>query len=352
MADTIRRVVTTHDKSGEATLLADDRLTLPAFPGGKAKGAVVWTTGEVPADNFNDLLGDRRPAGMSLKGGSVLRVTEFGPGFVSPMHRTLSIDYAVVLSGELEIILDGGETVRLRPGDAVVQRGANHAWRNPRRDCPCRIMVVMIEAHPVAVAGNRLGATPTWRMVASALATALVGTSKMSTASPAASEILAPGSEGIRRIVTGHNSAGKAVILSKQIVDLRRTSVGLSEAALWSTAQAPADNGGRSGEPASPKKGRSQSRGSTFCIVELEPGCDMPARQTFTIDYGVVLSGRVELHLDGRAAITLSDGDALVVRGTRQAWRNPDPHTPCRIAVCTIEALPIAVVAEAAAGAE
>src|ERR1700740_2612265 len=89
ITDTVRRVVTTHDRAGQTVLLSDDCVPLPPFPGGNAKGAVVWTTGTVPVDNIGDVEGEKRDTGMSLRGGSVLRITEFGPGLVSPMHRTL-----------------------------------------------------------------------------------------------------------------------------------------------------------------------------------------------------------------------------------------------------------------------
>jgi len=166
MPASIRRVVTTHDETGAAVILSDDQVAMAPFPGADAKGAVVWTTGSVPADNASDVKGDRRDVGASLRGGSVMRITEFGPGFVSPMHRTLSIDYALVLSGELEMELDSGALVRLRSGDTVVQRGGAHLWRNPSPDMPCRIVVCMIEAHPVTIGAKRLEQTPAWRMAA------------------------------------------------------------------------------------------------------------------------------------------------------------------------------------------
>lgn len=156
MTEKIRRVVTSHDDEGHAVLLSDQSIALPPLPGLTAKGAVVWTTGSVPADNVADREGDARPAGATIERGSVFRVTEFGPGFESPMHRTRSIDYCAVVSGELELVLDGGAVVPLKPGDVVVQRGTNHVWRNPSPDRPCRIMVCMIEARPVVVDGRTL----------------------------------------------------------------------------------------------------------------------------------------------------------------------------------------------------
>ena len=61
--------------------------------------------------------------------GTKIRINEFPPGAVSPMHRTQSVDYGIVLSGEVVLVLDDTETV-LRAGDVVVQRGTNHRWEN------------------------------------------------------------------------------------------------------------------------------------------------------------------------------------------------------------------------------
>ncbi len=160
MTKLIRRVVTTHDDAGASVVHSDMNIPLPPFPGADAELAVVWTTGSVPADNASDLEGDQRPEGITLTGGSVFRVTELGPGFSSPMHRTYSIDYLTVLSGELELILDGGETIHLSAGDVVIQRGTNHIWRNPSSETRCRFLVSMIEAQPILFQGEILEKTP------------------------------------------------------------------------------------------------------------------------------------------------------------------------------------------------
>jgi quercetin dioxygenase-like cupin family protein len=340
--DTVRRVVTTHDPTGKTVLLSDDRIPLPPFPGGKAKGAVVWTTGTVPADNIGDAQGEKRDAGMSLRGGSVLRITEFGPGFVSPMHRTRSIDYVLVLSGVLELVLDGGEAVKLRPGDAVIQRGTNHAWCNPSPDKPGRIMIAMIEAHPVTIAGKRLRQTPTWRMIASVLAGMFGCTS---TDNVANGKARLPETKGVCRVVTAHDASGKAVVLSEQEVDpLACPGLNATGTALWNTERVPADNG--NDENAASAIGSPMPSGSAFRIIELAPECVTPARRGSTIDYCIVLSGEAELILDDRKGVPLCPGDAAVLRGTRQAWQNPSPDTPCKIAVCTIKARPISTAAK------
>ena len=72
------------------------------------------------------------------------------------MHRSFSIDYGIVMSGRLELELDGGEVVRLAAGDIVIQRGTNHLWRNPSQDEVCRVAFVLIEAAPISIDGRQL----------------------------------------------------------------------------------------------------------------------------------------------------------------------------------------------------
>lgn len=170
MPEFVRRVVTKNNERGEAVLFSEDVAEIRRWPGADAGGATVWSTADVPADNSDaDVAGATRDPGMTLHGGSVFRVTELGPGFATPMHRTLSIDYCMVLAGTLELVLDDGKTVALKEGDTVVQRGTNHAWRNPSIDTRCRFVVTMIDAQPVTVNGASLKATPKWRMMTSAL---------------------------------------------------------------------------------------------------------------------------------------------------------------------------------------
>ena len=161
MGDKFRRVVTAHDVMGHAVVQADEKVAIPGLPEDNVRSAVVWTTGTVPADNSVDVQSDILDDGRSLNGAaSVVRIVEFGPGYASPRHRTLSIDYLFVLSGELELELDGGTLVRLYQGDIVVQRGTSHLWRNPCQDTPCRVLVSMIEARMVSIGGGVLQPTP------------------------------------------------------------------------------------------------------------------------------------------------------------------------------------------------
>lgn len=155
MAQSFRRIVTTHDDRGASVVRSDEVLTPAPIPSGDADFQLVWTTPTVPV-NLNRGDDGRQDADLTLRGGSVIRVVDMLPGRSSPMHRSFSIDYGIVLSGELELELDGGEVVALGAGDIVVQRGTNHLWRNPSRDSICRIAFVLIEAEPVSVNGRIL----------------------------------------------------------------------------------------------------------------------------------------------------------------------------------------------------
>ena len=156
MTGCVRRIVTGHDQEGKAEVLSDASVAIGPIEGGGFDGAVVWSTPVVPADNSGPVSMGVQDVGLTLKGGSVFWITEFGPGFNSPMHRTLSLDYCCLISGRLEMVMDGGAVVTLSPGDTIVQRGTSHVWRNPSSDTSARILVCMIESHPVVIDGREL----------------------------------------------------------------------------------------------------------------------------------------------------------------------------------------------------
>ncbi len=157
MRKPVRRIVTGHDEAGKARFDFDESLPLEGPPDGAFLASVIWSTGEVPADNADPSDGARRDVGPILRGGSVIRVCEIGPGYFTPPHRTLSIDYAVVISGELELELDDGAVRRVGGGDVVVQRGTIHAWRNPSKTEWARVVFILIEARPLSVGDKDLG---------------------------------------------------------------------------------------------------------------------------------------------------------------------------------------------------
>jgi quercetin dioxygenase-like cupin family protein len=152
----VRRIVTGHDEAGRAVFTADDLLPVNPIPSGDAAFSLIWTTATVPADNNDDTDGRSRDAGLTLHQGSVIRIVDMLPGGVSPFHRSSSIDYGIVLSGEVELELDDGAVTTAFAGDIIVQRGTIHLWRNPSATEKCRIAFVLIEAAPRMVDGKPL----------------------------------------------------------------------------------------------------------------------------------------------------------------------------------------------------
>jgi quercetin dioxygenase-like cupin family protein len=141
----VQRVVTGHDALGRAVIRSEDWSETRPIPSGDAAFLLLWTTGAVPADNNDETDGRDRAAGLTLHGGSVIRVVDMLPGCESPMHRSSSIDYGIVLTNEVELELDSGERRIVKAGGVIVQRGTNHLWRNCTQ-LPTRIVFVLIEA--------------------------------------------------------------------------------------------------------------------------------------------------------------------------------------------------------------
>ena len=156
MAVQLRRVVTGHDAKGRAVVKIDEvsKNITSSRPGQTA--CVVWTTESFPVNNTGETDEGLRQVGTTLKNGTVFRVVEFGPGVAPRNHRTDSIDYAVVLSGEIDMELTES-VVHLKAGDVLVQRGTIHNWIN-RGTTPCVMAFVLIDAKPVEVDGKVLNA--------------------------------------------------------------------------------------------------------------------------------------------------------------------------------------------------
>jgi quercetin dioxygenase-like cupin family protein len=151
MGSKVRRIVTGHDAEGMAIFASD--ATVEEGP----LGAVVWSTNALPANNSDPAQSAREPAGIA-SGGSVIRVMTIEPGHRSPMHRTQTLDYGVVLEGAINLELDDGAVKSVQAGDIVVQRGTIHAWENVT-DKPCRIAFILIAAEPLTVGTTRLEPT-------------------------------------------------------------------------------------------------------------------------------------------------------------------------------------------------
>jgi quercetin dioxygenase-like cupin family protein len=156
MAFQVRRVVTGHDANGRAVVKIDEVSNNITSNRPGASACVVWTTESFPVNNTGDADEGLRNVGTTLKNGTVFRVIEFAPGVASRNHRTDSIDYAVVVSGEIDMEIEDS-VVHLTAGDVLVQRGTIHNWVN-RGAQPCVMAFVLVDAKPVEVGGKILNA--------------------------------------------------------------------------------------------------------------------------------------------------------------------------------------------------
>ena len=147
MTLSIRRVVTGHDAQGRARVAIDEvcRNVISRRP--NHASCVVWSTGAFPADNGDERDGAAREVATTDQNGTVFRIVEYAPGVAPRNHRTESIDYAVVLAGEIDMELEG-ETVRLRAGDVLVQQATLHDWINNGKEA-CVIAFVLVPAKAV-----------------------------------------------------------------------------------------------------------------------------------------------------------------------------------------------------------
>jgi quercetin dioxygenase-like cupin family protein len=140
-----RRIVTGHDGSGKSVVLSDGP-TPKTLDIGTATFHEIWITDATPApiSDTEPEPTDRPVRTPPPADGVMVRFTEMAPGAESPMHRTETLDVGVVLEGETWLLLDDGSETRVGVGDAVVQRGTNHAWAN-RSDRPVRMVFVLID---------------------------------------------------------------------------------------------------------------------------------------------------------------------------------------------------------------
>jgi quercetin dioxygenase-like cupin family protein len=158
----INRFITTHDPDTGKAVFSDALAEESTMRGLRDRMgfALSYTTCTFPVDMKDDK--DiteyekylKTPPGLSISNGTVLRHVDFVPGETSAMHRTVSLDYGVVLEGEMEAILDSGETRMLKRGDVCVQRGTMHAWRNPSETEWARMLFILQPCEPVEAVGQ------------------------------------------------------------------------------------------------------------------------------------------------------------------------------------------------------
>ncbi len=176
MSESFRRILTGHNERGESVILEDraapDSLEVKGIPG--FIWHELWAADGAPASNAGDADAAERPVNLDPpERGNVFRIIDMPPDDVRfgvgmdragtasqyggegayaagassrhpGFHKTRTLDYAIVLKGEVYAMMDVGET-KMVPGDVLIQRGTNHAWSN-RSDAPCRIAFILIDA--------------------------------------------------------------------------------------------------------------------------------------------------------------------------------------------------------------
>ena len=153
----VRRIVTGHDENGKACVLVDEisKTVVSRRPG--QESTVIWATDHTPPR-----LGDDRDLSpevetTTIDNGTVFRIGKFGPGVAARVHRTASIDYAIILSGEIDMELDDGVVVHLNQGDMLVQRATVHNWVNNGAE-PCLLAFILISGKMPEIGGEKLDA--------------------------------------------------------------------------------------------------------------------------------------------------------------------------------------------------
>ena len=316
----IRRIVTGHDAAGKAIITMDG----PA-PHQNSRGGVIstliWGSDESPAEVWTgEDFGARENILEPPPNGSWFRIVEFPAAGPGRMHRTDTVDYVVCMSGEIDMELDDGATIHMAVGDVMVQQGTYHSWIN-RGTEPCRIAFCLIDAKR-RPGGGLIGPGP------QPLAPIL----------PVPDGTVLPASP-LRRIVTTHDSSGKAIIMHDGLAPQRvlrpRGNVGTL---VWGSDAMPAeiwsaeDFGLRDNEIEPPPQG------SWFRIIDYPPG---PGRmhRTDSVDYIVCMSGEIDMELDDGAMVHFKAGDVMVQVATNHSWINSSTAN-CRIAFMLLGSKP------------
>ncbi|KAI9850083.1 MAG: hypothetical protein M1838_006095 [Thelocarpon superellum] len=147
-----RVIATAHTADGKSIIASDAPAPIfkPFGPNGTGF-STFHTATRVPVSNVERLQPAANTIPRPAPEGALFCISDFQPGGGSPMHRSLTLDYAFVLSGEVTLTLDTGMEVTVKAGEVVLQRGTMHKWTNNGTE-PCRVAVVMMGSEKVVLA--------------------------------------------------------------------------------------------------------------------------------------------------------------------------------------------------------
>lgn len=159
----LNRHITTHDEKTGKAIFSDalpEQNPTQVVPGAVFRQGFVTDKFPAQLNGDEDLNAYKSflesPPGLVNRKGTVLRIVDCHPAFTSPMHRTVSLDYGIILEGEVDLILDSGEVRTMKRGDMAIQRGTMHAWRNNHPTEWARIAFVLQPCEPVELGGKKL----------------------------------------------------------------------------------------------------------------------------------------------------------------------------------------------------
>lgn len=141
----IRRIVTSHNDNAQAIIHRDDLISAELQPHGNGV-TLLWSSDTSPADVSSPEDKGKLNTGL-MNNGSVLRIVDFPPQSVGILHRSISLDYVLVLKGKVSLTLDDGSKTVVNEGDLVVQQSTMHGWDNESEEW-ARLLCVLVPAQP------------------------------------------------------------------------------------------------------------------------------------------------------------------------------------------------------------
>lgn len=154
----VTRHITGHNAEGKAVIYWSSPGEWESFEANDMAFDVVYTTSQFPADlnDDADVVAHEKvmksgQLGLVRPRGTVCRIVDFAPNNRCVVHRTQSLDYGIVLEGQVQMVLEEGEPVLMQRGDVAVQRATMHGWRNPSETEWARMIFVLQDCLPLTI---------------------------------------------------------------------------------------------------------------------------------------------------------------------------------------------------------
>jgi mannose-6-phosphate isomerase-like protein (cupin superfamily) len=159
----LRRLVTSHNGEGKAVVHSAKDFEWEHMDKDRMAFSVVYSTSSFPPDLTNEADIETNEklmetgVGLVNPNGTIIRCVDFAPGYRCGMHRTQSLDYGIILEGNIDMVLDSGEVQSMKRGDVAVQRATQHQWVNTSTTEWARMMFVLQHCKPLEVGGSTFG---------------------------------------------------------------------------------------------------------------------------------------------------------------------------------------------------